>query len=323
MAAYGGRDDKLFIGAIPESPFFPTHRTVAQMEFQYTRFLRDIGCDKARDGLACARATDINVIQEANVLRGHPFPGAPGDPLWYFLPVVDGDFSRDELYAQFQRGEFVKVPTMVAGDTDEGTIFAPNATSPQDVANYIKSNYPRLSNEDLREINALYPRETPRPPNAAFFPSAADAYGDSTFTCGGLVLSDAIAKYLSPRKIWNYRYDVVDPANAARGLGASHTSEIPAIFGPGFAGPGSANNALVSTNAAVVPIVMDYYLSFVQTLNPNTKKSPTAPTWVAYDADGTPQRLKIEVVGSEMERIPRIQQRRCALWDRLSPIMQQ
>ncbi|GLA67744.1 hypothetical protein AtubIFM54640_002278, partial [Aspergillus tubingensis] len=37
MTAYGGRAEGLFAGAVLESPFWPTLRTVAEMEFQYTR----------------------------------------------------------------------------------------------------------------------------------------------------------------------------------------------------------------------------------------------------------------------------------------------
>lgn len=317
MTAYGGRDEKLFIGAVPESPFLPYHPKVSELEFQYDRFLKDIGCND----LACARSADINTIQKANVLEGHPFPGTDGDARWYFLPCIDGDFSRENLETAFEQGKFVRVPTMVAGDTNEGDSFVPNATSPADVANFLKRNYPNLNSQQLNEINALYPKETPRPPNAAYFPSASDAYGDSTFTCGGLVISDAVSKYVSPNAIWNYRYNVIDPANAAKGFGATHTSETAAIFGLDYV-PGGNNSALGTTNAPVVPIVMDYYLSFVQTLDPNRLKSPSAPTWEAYGASGK-QRLRIEVVGSEMERVAAVQQRRCVLWDRLTTTMEQ
>jgi len=109
LTAYGGRNDHLFVGVIPESSFFPTHRTVPEMEFQFTRFLDNTGCSSAQDSMDCFRSADIKTIQAANVPP--PFPGASDDPVpeWYFLPCVDGSFSVDYLYSQFKQGKLVRV----------------------------------------------------------------------------------------------------------------------------------------------------------------------------------------------------------------------
>lgn len=317
MAAYGGRDDGLFVGAMPESPFWPTHRTVGQSEFQYTRFMNEIGCGDAYDKLACGRTKSITTIQAANV--NSPFPGTTGDPRWYFLPVVDGDFSRSYLYTAFLEGKFVRVPTLVADDTDEGTYFVPNATSSSEVEAFFKDNYPNLNKQQLDEIIDLYPVQPPRPLHAAWFGPAADAYGDGTFTCPGLTISDTVSQYVSREESWNYRYNVLDPTLEAEGLGVPHTIETPAIFGLGDTGTVAATS-LETTNAPIVPIVMDYYLSFVQTLNPNPLKSKTAPYWHSYGESH--QRLKIQTNDTMMENIPEVQQERCKLWEDLYKTMQ-
>jgi acetylcholinesterase len=323
MAAYGGRDDGLFVGAIPHSPFFPTHRTIAQSESQFDLFVNATGCTGAdADIMPCLRSKDIATIQAANIKE--PLPGATGIPLFYFTPVIDGDFSRDYLYSQLEKGEFVKVPTMVAGTSDEGTYFAANASSPEEVSVFLKNNYPRLQKRQLSKINQLYPLTDPLPEHAAYFPSAAAAYGNSTFTCGGKLVSEAVAKYVSPKTSWNYRYNVVDPDLSAQGLGVPHAVDTPAIFGVGFAG--GEGTSLETTDAGVVPIVMDYYLSFVQTLDPNTLKNSTAPVWdPIYGADGhgPEERLKIETVGSVMEAVPQDQIEGCDYWVSIYRIMQQ
>lgn len=328
MAAYGGRDDGLFVGAIPESPFFPTHRTVAQMEFQYDRFIDQIGCTAASDSLNCARTKDIDIIQAADILQA--FPGGPGIARWYFLPVIDGTFSQDYLYTQFLQGKFVKVPTIVAGDTDEGTYFAPPSTSSEaDVQAFIQSNYPKLNQQQLSSITSLYPPNLVGPDDSlanvgTYFNAAQLAYGDSTFTCGGQVVSGAVVKYFSSSQSWNYRYNVQDPNYIAQGLGVPHTSESPAIFGIGQTPAGAPS--LSTTNAGIVPLMMSYYLSFVKTLNPNNLRAADAPYWAPYEGSNgkqAPQRLRIETGSTKMEKVPAVQEQRCKLWDSLYEVLQQ
>jgi len=319
MAAYGGRNDHLFVGAVPESPFFPTHRTVSDSEFSFTRFVIDAGCSEASDAMACLRSKDIDTIQAANVNK--PFPGASEPPFWTFLPVVDGDFSRDLLYNQLRQGQYIKVPTMVGGDTDEGSYFAANASNPAEVASFIQANYPKLTTSDLDKINEAYPLMDPVPLHAAYFPSASAAYGESTFTCPGLEFSASISAYLSASQSWNYRYNVQDQANIAAGLGVPHTSETPAIFGVGYAG--GEGGSLATDNAAIVPIVMDYYISFVKTLDPNKLRNEAAPYWAPFEVQGVQQRLKIETGSTEMEAVPQAQKERCELWWSLATVMEQ
>lgn len=320
LTAYNGRDDHLFVGAIPESPFFPTHRTVPQMEFQFKRFLENTSCDGTPDPMVCLRSKDIDTIQAANVPS--KFPGAENDPIpeWYFLPCIDGSFSVDYQYAQYESGRFVKVPVMVAGDTNEGTYFAPSVSAPAQVANFIQSDYPHLNANQLTAINNAYPLMPLLPNHAAYFPSAAAAYGDATFTCGGILISKYVTQFVSPAQSWNYRYNVQDPANIAAGLGVPHTSETPAIFGVGYAG--GIGTSLQTTNAAIVPVVMDYYISFVTTLNPNTRKDPTAPYWDNFGtANG--ERLRIQTNDTAMEYIDQTTEERCQLWWSLYRTMQQ
>lgn len=319
MIAYGGRDDHLFVGASPESPFWPTQRTVSEMEFQFDRFVSDTGCSGQPDALTCLRSLNLTTIQKANVLS--PFPGASARPLpkWYFLPVIDGDFVTDHMYNLFTAGKFVKVPMLVGDDTDEGTAFAINATSPAEVSNFLKNNYPDLTPAQLQRINEAYPLMPPFPKHASYFPSAAAAYGDATFTCPGDKMAEAVAQYVSPQSVWNYRYNVQDPDNLANGVGVPHTFETSAIFGVGYAGGAAASYS--GSNAGIVPIVMDYWLSFVRTLDPNPFKAANAPVWQAWGA-GEGQRLKLQTNDTVMEVVPQETETKCALWMDLAPAME-
>ncbi|KAJ5949787.1 hypothetical protein N7454_001371 [Penicillium verhagenii] len=320
ITAYGGRDMNLFAGAVAESNFWPTQRTVAEMEFQYTRFAQDVGCDAAEDILSCLRAVDIQTIQDYDV--DEPFPGGSTSPapLWYFLPVVDGDLVPDILYNLFERGKVVHVPVMVSDDTNEGTAFAVNATSAAEVAQFMKNNYPGLTEDQLDTINQVYPLTTAVPKHAAYFPSAAGAYGDSTFTCPGNFMSASMARFVSSDQVWNYRCNVLDPTEIADGLGVPHVFEMPAVFGLGETNEASSSFATI--NADIVPVIMDYYLSFVKALNPNTFRNDDAPAWKSWGT-GTGKRLRLQTNSTAMEEVPQTQVERCAMWQKLATTMEQ
>ncbi|MBE3047989.1 carboxylesterase family protein, partial [Candidatus Bathyarchaeota archaeon] len=207
LAAYGGRDDGLFVGAVPQSPFFPTSRTVEESEFQFDRFVSDTGCSDASNSLACLRSLPLSTIQSYNVPL--PLTDSTGKPNHYFLPVVDGDFSEEHMYKQFSEGRFIKVPTLIGGDTNEGDTFAKdNETDTQDGANaFLQKNWPNLTDDDVSAINDAFPN-TPREKHAGYFGQAADVYGNMTFACGGLLMSAAVAEHLGADKSWNYRYNL-------------------------------------------------------------------------------------------------------------------
>ncbi|KAJ6111354.1 hypothetical protein N7523_007415 [Penicillium sp. IBT 18751x] len=319
LTAYGGRNDNLFVGAIAESTFWPTQRTVAEMEFQYERFVKDVGCDESEDSLSCLRSAHIDTIQNNNI--DEPFPGGSDDPapLWYFLPVVDDDLVQDCLYSLFEEGKTVRVPLIVTDDNDEGTDFAYNATSESEVAQFMKNNYPGLSSAQLDTINKAYPLMDPLPKHAAYFPSAAAAYGEATFTCPGNHMAASMSRYSSPELVWNYRFNVRDPTELANGMGVPHVFDLPAIFGVGETNEPTYSYA--NTNSAIIPITMGYYLSFVKALNPNEYRNENAPVWESW-GDGQGQRLKLETNSTKMEQVPPQQIERCAMWMKLAAAME-
>ncbi|KAJ5110546.1 hypothetical protein N7532_001081 [Penicillium argentinense] len=315
LAAHGGENKNLFIGAVAESTFWPTQRTVGEMEFQYKRFVKQVGCDDADDSLACLRSADIDTLQKYDV--DEPFPGGSSTPkpLWYFLPVVDGDLVSDRLYNSFMQDKIVHVPLIVTDDTNEGTLFAYNASTADEVSQFMKNNYPKLNEAQLRGINKVYPLMDPLPKHAAYFPSAAAAYGEATFTCPGNLMTASMASYFSSDKVWNYRFNIQDPTNIAAGKGVPHVLDLPAIFGLGQTN--SPSLSFANINQMIIPITMDYYLSFIKTLNPNTLRNANAPVWETW-GNGTGQRLKLQTNKTEMEEVPRAQRERCTMWKKFA-----
>jgi len=346
MAAYGGRDDHLFVGGMAESSFWPTHRTVDEMEFQFDRFAANVSCSPTQapngDVLACLRLKDTATLQSADYPQA--FPGASevsvANPLfgtnsaeWYFLPVVDSTFSVDYLYNQFDQGKVVPVPLLVGNDNDEGTGFVPNATNATQFLAFMKDNFPKLSTSDLQRINETYPQTDfgTFPNHAAYFAATAAAYGENTLICPGIEISNSIATYNSPAHVWNYRYNVQDRSTVAAGLGVPHVSEKPAIYGMNNTNPNDLckNCSYQSYNAPMIPIVMDYWISFILSMDPNTYKSPHAPVWEPWQASfgggeaSLAQRLVFELNHTRMETVPSAQLGRCEFWRSLANVTEQ
>lgn len=210
-------------------------------------------------------------------------------------------------------------------DTNEGSGFAANATSPADVATFLQNNYPLLAANETNAINAQYPLMPPLPEHAAYFPSASAAYGDSTFTCPGNLLASAFSNYNTPYQVWNYRYNVLQQNNVNAGLGVPHTFESPAIFGVGNAGD-NPNSSYATYNKGIVPILMNYWISFVRDLSPNRHKYAEAPHWESFgSADGEEggRRILLQTNGTMMETIPQELVENCDFWKGLAITMEQ
>ncbi|THZ87924.1 carboxylesterase family protein, partial [Aureobasidium pullulans] len=244
-------------------------------------------------------------------------------PLFYYLPVIDGDLIQEAPILQFERGKHIKVPLLVGDTTNEGSAFAANVSTPAEVSSFLAANCPRLPASALEEANRLYPLMSPLPRHAVYFPSASAATGESTFICPGLLMSESLSRG-QLNKVWNYRFDVSTVEQTAAGLGVPHTFDTPAIFGPYYRGPAVAASLSVQPfttyDAPIVPIEMNYYISFVRTLNPNTFKAKDAPIWEPFEGKNGQQRLLFEINGTTMEAVPKAQQERCDFWYSLAEI---
>ncbi|KLU87663.1 acetylcholinesterase [Magnaporthiopsis poae ATCC 64411] len=357
LAAYGGRDDGLFVGGIIESLFFPAQPYLSDLEWQFDRLTSRIGCDTAEDAdrVACLRGKSTRELQLANV--GSPFPGQPQSPLplFYWTPCVDGDLIRHLPYTMFERREVIRVPLIIGTDTDEGSYFGANAASQQDMRSFLRANFPRLRDVDLDNIQDQYPLMDALPNHNPWFPSTSRAYGEGVFTCPTVNVLDNLASTfpssswlmkvadnqpLGPAVDigpWAYRYNVLDDENVQAGLGVPHTFEIPAVFGPDSVW--GAPKSYRTYNSGIVPIVMDYWISFVKTLSPNALKNPAAPVWHSWASGGwrnssrgangggasslSRSRLLIETSNTRMEDTPADEVRRCEFWRSLEPFTQQ
>ena len=118
IAAYNGRDDGLFRGAIIESgvQFNPTHSGTSQRaNDDFQKAVNSAGCAVATDQLQCLRSSSYDSLYAAflPVLR-----------IPYLSPVIDGSLIPQDLVQAYKLGRFVKVPIIIGDNTDEGSGIA-------------------------------------------------------------------------------------------------------------------------------------------------------------------------------------------------------
>lgn len=328
LTAYGGRDDHLFTAGIFESVFLPAQPFPAQLEYQFDRVTEALNCSAAADPLTCLRGKDTATLQTANVPSAFPGRSDPPLPLFYWTPCIDGDFIQDLPYNLIAEDKFVKVPLLNGNSNNEGSYFAINATSQADISLFFQNNYPLLTANDTEAILSTYPLLDPLPDHAAWFPTASLAYGEATFICPAINIFAAYtaAPSSDPSQLWYYRYNIADTINTALGLGTPHLWESWAVLGPNNLGPATAPPGYLTYNAPIVPVVMKYFLSFVQTKNPNTLRDASAPEWSSWGGNATnttSNRLVFELGNTHMETVEDVQTARCRFWQGLASRTQQ
>ncbi|KAK2610626.1 hypothetical protein N8I77_004041 [Diaporthe amygdali] len=332
LMAFGGRNDNLFTAGIAESVFFPAQPFVPQLEYQFDRLTNATGCAAQQDQLACLRALDTKTLQAQNVPSIFPGRTQPPLPLFYWTPCIDGDFLQDLPYNLLAQGKFVDVPLLFGNDNDEGSYFATNAATPEDMAEFFQNNYPLLTSDDTAAITRTYPLMAALPQHNAWFPSASMAYGEATFICPAINLFAAYTQASfsqgtnTASALWLYRYNVTDNDNVAAGVGVPHLWESYAVFGPTNLASNNVPESYLTYNAPIVPIVMDYFLSFVQTRDPNPLRAAGSPEWESWGSQsGTSNgtRIVLETNNVRMEPVEAAQAARCQFWAGLVPRTQQ
>lgn len=327
LLAYGGRTDNLFVGAIADATFFPPQPRLDDAEVLFDRVVQEVGCHDAENQLSCLRTRDTETLQNANLEL--PFPGRPDRPIFYWSPCVDNDFLTDYPYVMFEKGDFARVPIMFGTSTDEGSVFAPDATSSDDFVEFMKNQFHRLDSNETDDMLRHYPLRDPLPQHNTWFPSASKAYGEAIFICpsnavmdaflGPLPVSSAAIEQQGFAPAWSYRFNVVDNDVADAGLGVPHVFDAAAVMGPGMI---PTPPSYFTYNAPVFPLLSGYYHSFVRSLDPNPHRASGAPEWPAWALGET--RLVIETEGkTRFELVSNGQRDRCEFWEGLAEITEQ
>lgn len=150
-AAYGGRKDKLFIGAIAQSPA-PILVDPVYPALGANLFLKNAGVTN----VDAARKLPTKVLQAANVNAQRTMPFHVN----YFGPVIDDDFIVDLLPRAYSRGNLSKDVRVITSHNQNEARFLGNQSvkTDADFDNWVQINFLSASSSIRQQIiNQIYP----------------------------------------------------------------------------------------------------------------------------------------------------------------------
>lgn len=301
------KDTDLFVGAIMESASEATLRTLEQGQEQYDCLLKATGCvnPTRASSLDCLRSLNATKLQTTNC---------------WFNPHIDDDLIPQTTFSAFDKGDYLKIPTIFGSCQDEGTKGPPQTTDTlNDYHAYVLDQCPSLSNHSLQVLDRLYVLNKSEPvfPNSGrLWRQASNTIGDARSHCVDKYYQDAIAR--DGGKTWSYRYAVIDPTLEAQGIGAYHTIELYAVWGPNNT-DGNPPKSYVPgrENEHIVDVVRSYWTSFVKYLDPNKARLAGTPEWGLRGEGG--ERLRFVTNATKIEVIDSGEAGRCRV---LKPMME-
>ncbi|OAP65368.1 hypothetical protein AYL99_01340 [Fonsecaea erecta] len=310
LLAYGGRDDRLFRGAIQESGghISSTRYTNATTwDKYYNNITRATNCSTASDTLACLRKVPIeslNAVLNSSVTAQVPYWG----------PMVDNDMIIDTGTRQLLDGKFIKVPLLHGRNFDEGTSFATKGinTTEEFLAGVMKDG---PDNATATTIAALYPdipaigipatlSGRPPPSNASLgvqWKREAAYIGDLRQHAPRRLISQIYAA--NNVSSWSYHFNVLVNGQPPA-IGATHFQEVAFVFhnieGMGY------NNSVAEDPFENKPASFDrlatimsrMWVSFIVDGDPNTNNA-TSVHWPVYTLDD-PQNIVFDANATDL-----------------------
>ncbi|MEB2312441.1 MAG: carboxylesterase family protein [Sorangiineae bacterium] len=276
------------------------HVTREAAEAQGARLIAALGCDGFDDARTrgCLRRVSTRALVEA--LPTSALGALAGSTEWW--PSVDGlELARPprELFAA---GEFVRVPTILGANADEGTLFFSSGDVVEDDASY-QAFAESLAPGHGADIIARYPSSEFASPRQA----AARAFGDGFFVCPTRSLARTLARGGAPTFLYHFAHESADPT--IPDLGVFHSSELPFVFGNPTAQLPLAPSA---HDAPLARLVMGYWGALAAAGDPNGE---ARLTWPAYEPVSD-ESLVLDLAPSIASGVA---QEACDFWDALEP----
>ncbi|THV05681.1 alpha/beta-hydrolase [Dendrothele bispora CBS 962.96] len=306
LLANDGDTGGLFHAAMGESPslsFTPTFDSNF-VEGLFNQFSSNAGCgtNTSSNVMFCLRSADIGSLTQAwgKLVTNRT------STLFNFAPIVDGDLIRSEPVSAFRSGNFADVPVLFGSNTNEGSGWSAglrnaaantaekNATE-QTVSNFLRGQWPSLSQASFNEGLQLYPRNSFDSVNG----QGAQMYGEARYICTAGLITASLSG--AGQQAFQYHYN--NPH-----LGSFHGSELGGLF--------PTQNSLSRANVQDLELfqaMREYWSAFVTTWTPTSSSANVDWDVVSNTTDGSP-RILLQPGGIQMEDITDLLDRRCAFW---------
>ncbi|KAF3909397.1 Acetylcholinesterase [Arthrobotrys entomopaga] len=231
--AFGGRDDGLFRGAIMESGsaiFYLAWGYPDAYQENYDTLLDAVSCTDAVDSLQCLRGVEVGKLNEAlNTTNAA-----------VFTAVVDGAFVPDSPALAYKDGRYVKVPTIIGTNSDEGASFGElGYNTTQQIFDYL-STTTKYKNATIGRLLEVYDESVSVPDASNFthpdegtilygsqYHRVAAIVGDQFFIHGKRYIAERLSS--DNVNVWTYRFRT-RPNGFADWLRAPHFSEVAFVF---------------------------------------------------------------------------------------------
>lgn len=240
---------------------------------------------EAKDAAKRLREIDaVTLAKQTTNLLNHVATTAPGTVA--FAPVVDGDLIPGYPVAAFRAGKQVKVPLIIGTNHDEAALFKmmksplmPISESAIDeMFELVAKDNPALkgSEADIRLAYPDFPKQK----------GAMEISRDAGFRMPSIWVAEAHSR-VAPT--WMYRFDQAPPLMKLLGIGASHATELPYVFGtlPVKMNKKALQFRLGGLKEAreISARIMARWLSFARTADPVTVNESTGQDleWPRYD----------------------------------------
>ncbi|GAA4020846.1 carboxylesterase/lipase family protein [Deinococcus rubellus] len=271
---------------------------------QYTR---DLNCPvTAAEGAKCLRSKTVSELMNVTV------PGSRA-PNAVALPPIWGDAVLPlEPWAAYRSGQFLKMPVLIGGNRDEGSLFTAYLAGP-DRAMSTPLYWGLMTVLNPPKVLTLL-EQYPADARATTGLTAAALVTDGLFACPVYSVTRRLAQAVP-----TYAYEFSDPqavtqlkpTRSVPSLGAYHASELIYVFGEAL--DGLADPAEFSATQRQLSDQMGaYWTNFARTGNPN---GPGLALWTPFEA-AQPTILTLRPDGSRPVT-DFAAQHQCDFWDRL------
>lgn len=257
-----------FKAIIAESPAFPEMHDIQQAKSKFHAFATQLDCAE-KHAVSCLTDLPASKIQEAT--RNNSFSSLEAPPWDTWVPVIDNDLIVNSTTKSFKNKHFARVPFIIGNILDAGTAFSfRNASSTENVMDFMHDLYPNLLPKDLDEIDSMYPNKNGSCPELAACSQGqiSGAYQDSRYTCPALTAIESM-RAADVEHAYVYLWNVHDAGDAeATDLAARQNIEAGALWGPEYGNvPESYKEG--GANELVPHVKQRYWANFIRTFNPN------------------------------------------------------